>query len=132
MPFGIVSRQIPRSAARDSQYNRGTRRVSRFLQRHDELLLSHPSLPNDSPANPSLVNEEQSMDFPRSYDYDQDETTGMWRLVSPSGHLLYESRWHVHVARVCQRLNARFAPPESAIDARQFNPPPMMQAALMA
>ncbi len=44
------------------------------------------------------------MDTPYSYQYLRDTTTGMWRILSPSGHLLYESRWHVHVARVCQRL----------------------------
>jgi len=72
------------------------------------------------------------MDFARGYDYHRDELSGMWQIISPSGHLLYESRWHVHVARVCQRLNARFAAPPSAIDGRHFNPPPMMQAALLA
>ena len=72
------------------------------------------------------------MDFPRGYDYHRDDTSGMWRLTSPSGHLLYESQWHVHVARVCQRLNARFAAPRLAIDAGCCDPRPVLQAALLA
>jgi hypothetical protein len=86
----------------------------------------------DTNGHSSLAEKERSMDFARGYDYHRDELSGMWQIISPSGHLLYESRWHVHVARVCQRLNARFAAPPSAIDGRRFNPPPMMQAALLA
>jgi hypothetical protein len=116
--FGL--QRISWPAARDSQYNRGTCLVSRLLETTNALLLT------------PLADKERSMDFARGYDYHRDETSGMWRLTSPSGHLLYESRWHVHVARVCQRLNARFAAPQLAIDARRFNPPPVLQAALLA
>ena len=72
------------------------------------------------------------MDFQRGYNYHRDEASGTWRITSPSGHVLYESRWHVHVARVCQRLNVHFAASQSAIDARCCHPRPTLHAALLA
>jgi hypothetical protein len=72
------------------------------------------------------------MDTPYSYRYLHDSTTGTWRILSPSGHLLYESRWQVHVTRVCQRLNGHFAKPRRLTDATDGCRNGCLQPALLA